>query len=123
MARTNVPVTTLTAGTAVADPAGTAADPTNGHVIDCSAFPLEELVVRIKQTDASARVATFKAGVNPPADAAGTGDLTKSMALNEVWWFADLTSSRFIQGGSKLNIDLAASFAGTVSAFRVPRTA
>ena len=123
MARTAVTVTTLAANAYTARPAGTAADPTNDHVIDCSTFPPEELVVEITQTDASARIATLVAGDNPPADAAGQGDLAKSMAQNEVWIIGPTTSARFIQNDGTLLLDLAASFAGTIRAYRVPRTA
>ncbi len=123
MARTAVTVVTLTANTTIADPTPTTADTTNDHSVDCSAFPLEELVLRIKQTDASARIATIKAGANPPALEAGQGDLTKSMAQNEVWWVGPLTSGRFVQADGKLYVDLAASFAGEITAFRIPRTA
>ena len=123
MARTAVPVTVLTANTFVADPAGTTADPTNDHSIDPGRVPLGEIVLRIKQTDVSARVATIVAGDNPPALEAGLGDLTKSMAQNEVWFVGPLTSGRFIQSDGLLHIDLAASFAGTVTAFRIPRNA
>lgn len=121
-ARTAVTVTTLTANATTADPAGTTADPTNGHSIDPGG-PTEEVILRIKQTDASARVATIKAGVSPPALEAGQGDLTKSMAQNEVWWVGPLTSGHYIQSDGKIYVDLAASFAGTVTAFRVPRNA
>lgn len=123
MARTAVTVVSLTANTTTADPAGTTADATNDHSVDPAGIPLEEIVLRITQTDMSARVATIKAGDNPPALAAGQGDLTKSMATNETWWVGPLTSARFAQDDGKLNIDLAASFAGTITAFRIPRTA
>lgn len=120
MARTAVTVTTLSRTAAVARPAGTTADPTNDHVI--SGVPLEELVVEITQTDASARVATIKAGVNPPAVGAGQGDITQSMAQNDVHLFGPFESGRFAQADGSLNIDLAASFAGTIRAYRVPRS-
>jgi hypothetical protein len=123
MARTAVHVTEMTPNTAVADPTGTTADTTNDHVIDVSAYPTNEILIRIKQTDASARVATIKAGDNPPADAAGQGDLTKSMAQNEVWWIGPLTSARFIQNDGTILVDLATSFAGTIEVFHIPRTA
>ncbi len=123
MARTAVTVVTLTANATTADPTPTTADTTNDHSVDCSSFSLEELVLRIKQTDATARVATIVAGDNPPALEAGQGDLTKSIAQNEVWWVGPLTSGRFVQSDGKLHIDLAASFAGEITAFRIPRTA
>lgn len=122
MARTAVTIVNLPANAATADPTPTTADQPNGHVI-AATYPLEEIVLRIKQTDASARVATIKAGANPPALEAGQGDLTRSMAQNETWWVGPLTSGRFAQADGSLLIDLAASFAGTITAFHVPRTA
>lgn len=123
MARTLVHATVVTADTTTADPTGTTADPTNDHYVDCTVYPSSEIILRIKQTDASARVATILAGDNPPADAAGQGNLTKSMAQNEVWWVGPLTSARFLQNDGTVHIDLAASFAGTIEAFVIPRTA
>lgn len=124
MARTAIHVTTLTANTAVADPTDTTADTTNDHVLTIPAgATLEEIVLRIKQTDATGRVATIKAGDNPPADAAGQGTLTKEIAQNEVWWIGPLSSARFLQDDGTLQVDLAASFAGTIEAFYIPRTA
>lgn len=122
MARTAVTVNTLTANAFTARPAGTAADPTNDHSVDVGGDS-EGVVIEITQTDASARVATVLAGDNPPALEAGQGNLTQSMAQNEVWIIGPLTSGRFIQDDGKINIDLAASFAGTIRAYRIPRTA
>lgn len=124
MARTAVTVNTLTANATTALPTPTTADTTNDHSVTLPAGAcLEEIVIFIKQTDASARIATIKAGDNPPADAAGQGDLTKSMAQNETWIVGPLTSARFLQDDGTLNIDLAASFAGEVTAYWIPRTA
>lgn len=123
MPRTAIPVTTLTPNAFTARPAGVAADPTNDHEIDCSGFPPEELIIEITQTDATARAATLVAGDNPPADAAGQGNVTQSIAQNAVWLIGPQTSARFIQSDGKIHIDLAASFAGTIRAYRIPRTA
>ena len=122
MARTAVTVTTLTANTGVTEPAGTTADPTNDHVV--SGVPLEELVIRLANTNGSDRVATIKAGDNPPALAAGLGDLAITVpATTGVVWVGPLSSARFAQSDGSLEIDLATSFAGTVTAYRIPRTA
>jgi hypothetical protein len=122
MARTAVTVTTLTANTGVTEPAGTTADPTNDHVV--SGVPLEELVIRLANTNGSDRVATIKAGDNPPAIAAGLGDLAITVpATSGVVWVGPLSSARFAQSDGTLEIDLATSFAGTVTAYRIPRTA
>lgn len=122
MARTAVTVTTLTANTATTEPAGTTADPTNDHVI--SGVPCEQLLIRLANTNGSDRVATILAGDNPPADAAGQGDLAITVpATSGVKWVGPLSSARFAQDNGDINIDLAASFAGTVTAYRIPRTA
>lgn len=123
MARTAVTVTTLTANTGVTEPAGTTADPTNDHSIDPGG-PSEELLIRLANTNGSDRVATILAGDNPPADAAGQGNLDITVpATTGVKWVGPLTSARFIQSDGLVHIDLAASFAGTVTAYRIPRTA
>lgn len=122
MARTQVPLTTLTGNAFTVRPTGTTADPTNGHYIDTSRVPPEEIIVEFTQTDATARTATIVAGDNPPALESGQGTVAQSMAQNAVYYFAG-SSGRFEQSdsGGQLHIDLAASFAGTVRAYRVPR--
>lgn len=122
MARTAVTVTTLAANAGVAEPAGTTADPTNDHVV--SGIPAEELILRFANTNGTDRVATIVAGDNPPADAAGIGNLAVTVpATSGVMWVGPLTSARFVQDNGDIHIDLATSFAGTVTAYRVPRTA
>jgi hypothetical protein len=121
MARTAVTVTSLAAGTAAAESAGTAADPTNDHVVTI-AGPLEEYLFVFKNTNGSDRVATIVAGDNPPALSAGQGNLDITVAATTgVQVIAGLESARFIQSDGTLNIDLAASFAGTVHAYRLGR--
>lgn len=121
MARTAVTVTTLTAGTDVAESAGTAADPTNDHVVTVD-FPLEDLLLVFKNTNGSDRVATIVAGDNPPALSAGQGNLAITVpATSGVKMITGLESARFIQSDGTLHIDLATSFAGTVHAYRCPK--
>src|SRR5581483_155136 len=83
MARTPVPTTELVVNSNIADPAGTAVDPTNGHIISVAPLPagaqLEELHIEINSTFAGAKTFTFKAGANPPALSAGQGDLVVSL--------------------------------------------
>ena len=121
MARTAVTVTTLPGSSATAEPAGTTADPTNDHVV--SGVPLEELIIRLANTNGSDRVATIVAGDSPPAGSAGQGNLAITVpATTGVMWVGPFESARFIQSDGALHIDLAASFAGTVTAYRVPRS-
>lgn len=116
MARTAVTVNYSTTGAAVT---ATAADPTNDHVIELGNTPLEDVVIVFANTDGSDRVATILAGDNPPALAAGVGDLSITVpATSGVMAVMNLESARYLQSDGTLEIDLAASFAGTVTAYR-----
>lgn len=123
MARTAVTVTALTPNAGTTEPAGTTADPTNGHVVDPTGDS-EALLLRCANTAGTPKNAIVKAGANPPALDAGLGDLTVQVpATSGVRWIGPLTSGRFIQADGKVNVDLESGFAGTVTAYRVPRTA
>lgn len=120
MARIAVTVEVL-AYTAATSPAGTTADPTNGHVVDLGGYPANEHYLRFTNTNGSNRVATVKAGDNPPAVAAGQGDQSITVPATT----GDMTMAledRYVQDDGTVNIDLAASFAGKVYCVRVPRT-
>ena len=120
MARTDVPVVTLSR-TGAATNAGTVADPINDHVVTVD-FPLEELVLRFTNTNGSDRVATIVAGDSPPALGSGVGNLDITvLAASGDMTVAGLESARFMQSDGTIQIDLAASYAGAVRAFRVPR--
>lgn len=121
MARTAVTVSVLSS-TGAAPAAGTSADPTNDHVVDLGGYPLEEFVFTFANTNGSDRVATIVAGDSPPALSAGQGNLDITVpATTGVRKVAGLESARFLQNDGTVHIDLAASFAGTVLAERVPR--
>jgi hypothetical protein len=120
MARVVVPVVTLSR-TGAATNAGTTADPTEDHYVTVD-FPLEELVLRFTNTNGSDRVATIVAGDSPPALASGQGNLDITVpATSGDMTVAGLESARFMQSDGTIQIDLAASYAGAVRAFRVPR--
>jgi hypothetical protein len=121
MARTDVPIVTLSR-TGAATNAGTAADPTNDHVVDLAGIPLEEIVLRFTNTNGSDRVATIVAGDSPPALSSGQGNLDITVpSTSGDMTVAGLESARYLQSDGTLHIDLAASYAGAVRAFRVPR--
>lgn len=126
MARTNVPITTLTAATGVACNvgAGTALDATDHHVITLTC-PLEELVIRVENTTSSTKAVTIKAGDNPPANAAGQGDLSVSLTAGnttaQLKMVAGLESARFQQSNGTVEIDVASGMTGFIAAYRVPR--
>lgn len=122
MPRTAVTVTTLTANAGTAEPAGTTADPTNDHSIDPGG-PTDLLLIRLANTNGTDRVATIVAGDSPPALNSGQGNLDITVpATSGVRWVGPLASARFIQNDGLVHVDLAASFAGTVTAYKVPRT-
>ncbi|MEU0309777.1 hypothetical protein [Streptomyces cyaneofuscatus] len=121
MARTNVPYSSLLPNSDVADPAGTAtnAGVGNGHVI-AKAHP-ELTLLRVVAGSTGGNV-TIKAGANPPAIAAGQGDLVIAVANNATRWIGPLESGRFIQADGSLLVDIAVGFvAGTITAFKIPR--
>lgn len=126
MARTALTPVVLTANTVVADPAGTALDATNDHVFTAS-YPTDEYVIRVVNTYAGTKTIQLKAGDNPPADAAGQGDLTLSLGAGDstptVKWIGPFSSARFIQNDGTVNIDVDASMTGTITIFRIPRNA
>lgn len=119
MPRTAVPYSNLVANGLFADPTGTTADPTNGHAI--AASEPERTLLRVKNTDTSAHNVTVKAGTYPPALASVQGDLVVSCPASSTIWIGPFESGRFIQKDGALNVDLAASTAGTVTAFLTPR--
>jgi hypothetical protein len=120
LARTVVPYSNLVANSNLTDPAGTTIDQANGMYI--AATRPELTLLRVANTNGSNRVVTIKAGTNPPALAAGQGDLAVTVAATTgVQWIGPFESGRFIQSDGTINIDFAASFAGTITAFKVPR--
>lgn len=121
MPRTAVPVTPLVPNSSIAQPAGTAIDATNHHVIN-NADP-ELMVLRITNTHGSVHPVTIKAGANPPAVAAGQGDLVLAAiaATTGVALAGPFESGRFLQADGSLRIDIDAGHTGTITCLRVPR--
>jgi hypothetical protein len=120
MARTALTVTEMVANSSVADPAGNAVDTANGHI--ASGVTLEELYLEVNLTFAGAKNLTVKAGANPPALAAGQGDLVVAIN-NAVKLIGPFTSARFAQADGSLWVDVEAAATGTIKAIHVPRTA
>lgn len=120
MARTAVAYSDLVANSNLSDPAGTSLDATNSHVVN-SAEP-ERTVLRVTNTAASDKVITIKAGANPPALAAGLGDLAVTVtASTGVQFIGPFESGRFLQSDGSLNIDVASGMTGKITAFLVPK--
>lgn len=120
MARTAVPVTDLTSALSTTDPAGTTADQANGHTI--TGVNPEVLVLRVRNTSAGAVNAIIRAGALPLAESSGQGDLTVSVpATTGSVLLGPFESARFKQSDGSISLDLAAGFAGNVTAFKVNR--
>jgi hypothetical protein len=120
MARTAIPVTDLTAATSTTDPAGTTADQANGHTI--TGVRPEVLVIRVRNTSGAAVNAILRAGSQPLAESSGQGDLTVSVpATTGSVFIGPVESARFLQPDGSISLDLAAGFAGNVTAFKVNR--
>jgi len=122
MPRDAVVITALAAGTAATNPAGTAINPTNDAYI-ADVGDTSRLLIRITNTNGSDRVATIKAGVNPPAPRQGLGDLDITVPATTGDKVIVVESARFLQADGSINIDFAASFAGIISAVRLPKGA
>lgn len=122
MARDAVTVTSLASGVAVTAPAGTAINPTNGAVIN-AAGNTGRLLLRITNTNGTDRVATIKAGTNPPALRAALGDLAITVPATTGDKLFVVESARFMQADGSIIVDFGASMAGIISAVRLPKVA
>jgi hypothetical protein len=134
MARTNLPITNLTANGAVLNSAGTTIDATNGMniALTSSGIPAagnaDRLVLYVQNTTASTKTVTVKAGANTtydnvPAFQAGKGDLTTGnlSANTGTAFIGPFEVARFVQPDGSVNVDFAASMTGTVWALLLPR--
>jgi hypothetical protein len=94
---------------------------TNGVVIN-DALP-ERTLIRTTHTDAAAHDLIVRAGDNPPALAAGQGDLTVEVAASTgVRYFGPFESGRFLQSDGTMHIDFETGYAGTIDILRIPRS-
>ncbi|AVH57881.1 MULTISPECIES: hypothetical protein [Streptomyces] len=129
MARTAVAYSNLVPNGNIADTALTAvatnAGVGNGHVIPTAgpnSKAVPELTVLRVVAGATGGNVTVKAGSNPPALAAGQGDLVVAVANSATQWIGPFESGRFLQSDGSILVDIATGFvAGTITAFRVPR--
>lgn len=121
MARTAVTKNALTghAAAGLTDPTPTTLDATNHHVV---AAPLESelLLIKFKNTTASSKGITMKAGVGYPLT--GQGDLAlTAIAQNAIRWYGPFTSARFAQADGTINIDVDSAATGEITAYTIPR--
>lgn len=119
MARDAVAITALAIDAGTARPAGTTVVVANGATI-AAAGNARKLLVELTNTDATSRVATFVAPTdNPHAVRSSLGNLAVTCAQN-VPQYVVIESARFAQTDGAIHINFAASFAGTVRAYRLP---
>ena len=124
MARATVLTTSVAKNVFTADAAGTAIDATDFHALPAGSFPLDTVILRVTNTTAGAKNVTIKAGDNPPADAAGQGDLVTAFGAGNVTpvvKFITFESARFLQSDGTVHIDVEAGTTGFISAWRIPR--
>jgi hypothetical protein len=120
MPRDAVAITPLSPDVAVAPPAGTTINVTNGAVIN-GAGDTKRILVRMTNTAGVPKNITFKAGVNPPAVRKGLGDLIVAVPATTGERLVVIESARFAQADGSINIDFEAATAGIVSAVRLPK--
>jgi hypothetical protein len=125
VSRTAVSYTALVANAYLADPAGTTIDSTlvTAGVTIANAVP-EETVIRVANTFAGTKVVTIGAGDSPPSTYAGQGAITGTVAASTgVGTFGPFTSARVLKSDGSMTVDFASGMTGTITVFRVPRTA
>ena len=122
MANTAITLTSLSLNTAALNTAGTAIVHANTHVITPTKR-LDKVLIRITNTTASQKVATILAGDNPPADAAGQGNVTVTLAAGDstaTFGHIVLESARFLQNDGTIQITVDANMTGYIAAFQLP---
>lgn len=96
---------------------------TNGVVIE-NAEP-ERTLLRVTNTEGSTNVLTVRKGDNPPALAAGQGDLAVTIAATTgVQYIGPFESGRFLQGGADagdLHIDFESGMTGAIDVLLIPK--
>ena len=128
MARTALTVNTFLPdnATALLDPTAQAIDQANGMnlALASGAMPAaptgKNVLLKINNTAAGSQNAIIRAGVNPPANRQGLGDLTIAIATTATRWVGPLSSSRFAQADGSINVDFNAGTTGNITAFLVP---
>ena len=117
------------------DPAGTAADQVNGMVITLTseAIPplydaMRGLLLRVKNTAATAANLIVRQGGYPPSMRAFLGDLVVPIPASATYWVGPLDMARHaVQDttvsptATEVNVDFGAGFTGTITAFALPR--
>jgi len=125
MARTVLPVVGTTYNAGVDETAGTAVDVANGFV--CTPKRFNKLLLVFALTTSPAAAVTVRKGATGtgqqpgPALEAGKGDLVVVPSTTKRTVIGPFTGGRFSQNDGSVNIDFAATTAGTVWAYELTR--
>lgn len=119
MPRDAVAITNLSPNAATAVAAGTQINPANNAAI-AAGGDTQRLLIQVKNGGEDAKTITVKAGSNPPAFAAGQGDLTDSVAAGAEKYLV-LESARFAQANGDIHVDFEAGMTGTIAAYRLAK--
>lgn len=120
MATTQLAYSNLVPNSNLLQPAGTALVAAPNNMQLANAFP-ELTVLRVTNSDDdTALTLTVKAGDNPPAIAAGQGDLAVAVAFGTTQFLGPFESGRFVQSDGSMLIE-STTTTGTITALRVPR--
>lgn len=95
---------------------------TNGVSVT-GAIP-EQTLIRVANTEGSTNTVTVQSGANPPALAAGLGDLVVTVAATTgVQYIGPFEGGRFMQSDGSLWLDFETGMTGTIDVLTVPRNA
>lgn len=131
MARTNLPLSTLTPNSSIAAPTGTAIDQANGMnvQIPTNTFPAtpecDHLFLLATNSAAGSHIVTVRAGVGGGATPgaafrAGLGDLAITVGASATRWIGPFDPARFLQVDGSVNVDFDAGTTGTIIAAIMP---
>ena len=112
---------TTTTGVDISAGQGTAIVAANTMVVT-PAGPMEELALLFFNTDGAPHVVTFKASLDPPADAGTVGDQSITLAATTGAQLAPvLESARFMQHNGTLRITVDAGTTGFILPIQMKR--
>jgi len=116
MPRTDVPVTTMVAGTGTVVPAGTSVTAANdGNIL--AASDTQKLLIMVANASGGSANMVVKAGAGIGAFQSTLGDLTVAIADSTERGFI-IESARFAQANGSINFDPSATV--TVTAIKLP---
>jgi hypothetical protein len=119
MARTVVPITPLPSNSITEAVVETIVQ-ADGAIVPAKG-DLQGLILVVTQTNGTQRVLTIKKGAGDQALTAGQGDLTFTVPATTGHVLVNLEGTRVTQVDGSVHVDFAASFAGVIAAYRIPR--